>query len=210
MLRRPDLLFYNKRSGYARLVSLGLRYLHGHNPPIVHRDLSPNNILVTPHLEAKITDLGLDKALSAGGDSKATSGTAVFMPPEALDNKPVYGPPLDVFSFGGVILYMTSRQWPTLKLQSEIDSKQQKILSEVERRKEYIDMMSGSDVGLKPSVLSCLENDSRSRPTAAELSDKIKIMKEEYSKLTTRDGMDPISWLAEIEQPPQSQVSINK
>ena len=32
-------------------VSLGLRYLHGHNPPIVQRNLSPNNILVTPHLE---------------------------------------------------------------------------------------------------------------------------------------------------------------
>ena len=29
-------------------VSLGLCYLHNHHPPIVHRDLSPNNILLTP------------------------------------------------------------------------------------------------------------------------------------------------------------------
>ena len=45
------------------------------------------------------------------GGTKAltkTPGTSVFMPPETLDDKPVYGPPLDVFSFGGVILYVTS------------------------------------------------------------------------------------------------------
>ena len=51
-------------------VSLGLRYLHGHNPPIVHRDLSPNNILVNRHLEAKITDLGVAKAMTMGPNSK--------------------------------------------------------------------------------------------------------------------------------------------
>jgi len=181
-------------------VCLGLRYLHGHNPPIVHQDLSPNNILVTPHLKAKITDPWLDKTLSAGL-SKAIPGTAVFMPPEALDSKLVYGPPLDVFSFGGVILYITSQQWPILQSWSPINSKQLVVLSEVERRQYYIDTIRGSDIGLKPLILSCLNSDPDLRPPTADMSERIKMMKEEYSKLTTHDGMDPISWLAKIKQP---------
>jgi len=184
-------------------VSVGLRYLHSRNPPIVHRDLSPNNILVTPHLEAKITDLGVAKAMTMGPNSKTMTkapGTAVFMPPEALDDKPVYGPPLDVFSFGGVILHITSRQWPTPKSWSQIDPKTRKriTLSEVERRLQYLDMMTGSDADLKPLVMSCLEDDPELRPTAADTSEKVKMMKEECSKMTTRDGMDPISWLGKI------------
>jgi len=188
-------------------VCLGLRYLHGHNPPIVHQDLSSNNILVTPHLEAKITDLGVAKAVLRG-ISNSTLGTPPFLPPEALDDKPVYGPPLDVFSFGGVILHITSRQWPTPKSWSQIDPETRKriMLSEVERRQQYIDMMSGSDTDLKPLVVLCLEDDPELRPSAEDMSEKIRIMKEEYNKKTTCDGMDPISWLAEIQPSTQLQV----
>ena len=44
-------------------------------------------------------------------------GTVDFMPPKALDKSPVYGPPMDVFSFGGIILHTFSQQWPTLSSQ---------------------------------------------------------------------------------------------
>jgi len=129
-------------------VSLGLRYLHGHDPVIIHRDLTPNNILVTPYLEAKITDLGVAKVMMEGNCKTMTEtpGTPVFMPPEALGDRPVYGPSLDVFSFGGVILHFISQKWPNLKAVKQINPEtgKQEILSEVGRRREYIDMVSDS------------------------------------------------------------------
>ena len=51
-------------------VSLGLRYLHSRNPPIVHRDLTPNIILLGGNLEVRITDLGIAKV--AKTDSQKT------------------------------------------------------------------------------------------------------------------------------------------
>ena len=117
-------------------VSLGLRYLHAHSPPVVHRDLSSNNILLGSHLKAKVTDLGVAKAIMDQNSKTLTKtpGTAVFMPPEALDVKPLYGPPLDMFSFGGVVLHITSKQWPIPKSWSQIDpvTRKRKSLSEVE------------------------------------------------------------------------------
>ena len=184
-------------------VSVGLRYLHDHNPVVIHRDLSPNNILVTSSLEAKITDLGVAKVMTTTGGTKTltkTPGTSVFMPPEALDDKPVYGPPLDVFSFGGIILYVTSRQWPTPKSWSQIDPKTRKgiFLSEVERRQQYIDKMIGGDADLKPLVMSCLEDDPELRPTGTDISERLKKMKEVCSKKRDHDGMNPISWVVSL------------
>ena len=185
-------------------VSLGLRYLHGHNPVVIHRDLSPNNILVTSHLEAKITDLGVAKVMTTTGGTKTltkTPGTSVFMSPETSDDKPVYGPPLDVFSFGGVILFVTSRQWPNPKPWSQIDPKTKKrifLSNEVQRRQHYIDMMSGSDADLKPLVMLCLEDDPELRPSVKDISERLRKMKDVCSKKTDHDGMNPISWVASL------------
>ena len=82
-------------------VSLGLSYLHGHHPAIIHRDLSSNNVLLTRNLTAKIGDLGMAKMIRASKQTKSrftrAPGTVDFMPPEALVEDPDYGTPVDVF-----------------------------------------------------------------------------------------------------------------
>jgi len=50
--------------GILRDVALGLCYLHELSPPIIHRDLSANNVLLTSSMNAKLSDLGMAKILN--------------------------------------------------------------------------------------------------------------------------------------------------
>ena len=163
-------------------VSLGLCYLHNHHPPIVHRDLSPNNILLTAHHVAKISDLGVAKVIRADSRKTMTKapGTVDFMPPEALDKNPVYGPPMDVFSFGGIILHTFNQQWPSPSSQVQFDPKTRKMsaLSEVERRQEYLDKMIGEAKVLRSLVEECLDYDPVVRPSIATVCERIRLSKD--------------------------------
>ena len=190
-------------------VGLGLRYLHSRAPPIVHRDLTPNNILLGGHLEAKISDLGVAKVMQM--DSKRTMtkipGTPDFMPPEAITKKPVYGPPLDVFSYGGVVLSVITQQWPepTEKLQFNASTDQYDVMSEVKRRQKYFKMFTGRAEDLVPLVTSCLNDNPKKRPSMMEVSMEIKRVKDICSQRTGRDGMSPIIWWAEVSGQSSSQ-----
>ena len=78
-----------------RDVAVGLCYLHGHAPnPIVHRDLTANNVLLTSDMKAKISDLGVAKMLNLNPARMAQMttcpGTPSYMPPEALVTRPIY------------------------------------------------------------------------------------------------------------------------
>lgn len=59
---RPNLEIQVKHSILLDVTS-GLSYLHSHTPPVIHRDLSPNNIMLSSQLVAKIGDLGVAKAI---------------------------------------------------------------------------------------------------------------------------------------------------
>ena len=193
-------------------VCLGLRYLHSRNPPIVHRDLTPNNILLSYRLEAKISDLGVAKVVKSDNRKTMTKlpGTPDFMPPEALSKRPVYGPSLDVFSYGGVIINVATQLWPepTDRTRLNPDTIMWEVVSEVERRQQYLDKMTGGAAELKPLVMSCLDDNPKNRPPVAQVSMTIKRAKEVYSQKSTRDGMSPIAWWAEVTSPQQVQVSL--
>jgi len=183
-------------------VCLGLRYLHSRNPPIVHRDLTPNNILLGGRLEAKITDLGVAKVMQTDGKMTLTKipGTPDFMPPEALISRPVYGPPLDVFSYGAVVLNVITQQWPTPTDREQLnpDTDRWEVISEVARRQMYFDILTGGVTSLVPLVTSCLHDNPKKRPSVVQVSMDIKRIKGECSQQTGRDGMSPILWWAEV------------
>ena len=165
-------------------VTLGLSYLHGHDPPIIHRDLSPNNILMSRDSVAKISDLGVAKVVQA--DSKATKsmltkapGTVDFMPPEALKDNPVYGTSLDVFSYGGIVLHVVNQEWPTPTSLAEYDPKKRRVVGfdEVQRRQKYLDKMTGEAKVLKALVKACLHNDPTKRPVIAAVFKALEPLK---------------------------------
>ena len=149
-------------------VAVGLDFLHGHTEPIVHRDLSSNNILLTENLFAKIGDLGLAKHIKSAeqeAGSSAGFGTQDYMPPEVLGQKPPQiSPKTDVFSFGVVTLQVATGKSPDVRGKLNIDP-------EIERRKHHLDTLNENKFyGL---VLQCLGK-SNDRPTAVLLCENLK------------------------------------
>ena len=98
-----------------RDVSRALVYLHSQNPPIIHRDLTANNVLLTSNMMAKLADLGVAKIIEPNLSQLSTTqcpGTVVYMPPEALQEHPIYGTEIDVYSFGVLGFHIFSGKWP--------------------------------------------------------------------------------------------------
>lgn len=217
LVEEYDKIPLNVKLSILHEVCCGLRYLHSRNPPIVHRDLTPNNILLGRCLEAKITDLGMAKVLQTKNSRTMTMapGTVDFMPPESLADRPVYGLPLDVFSYGGIILFTITGLWPRPAswVQFHPDTGERILVLEWERRKRYLDKMTGSSMDLKQLVISCLNDSPKNRPLIAEVTTTIKEAKDHCSQKSGFDGMTPITWwsLASTEQKspqPLQQVSV--
>ena len=179
-------LRWEKKLSILNDVCHGLQYLHSRNPPIIYRNLTPNNILLCSHLRAKISDLGIAK-LMCGSNIRALTnnpGTEDFMPPESFTSKPVHGLPLDMFSFGGVILYICTHQWPQLAplISFDPDSGKRIVLTELERRQEYLDQLFGVYTDLKSLAISCLDDNPVNRPSVEQVLQEIQVVKNAYEE----------------------------
>ncbi|HOX07086.1 MAG TPA: protein kinase [Planctomycetota bacterium] len=106
VLREQGPLPENTAAEYARQVALALDHAHGTG--IVHRDVKPENILVTADGQAKLCDLGL--ARSSGEDMRVTQagmavGTPYYISPEqAMGREP--DARSDIYSLGCTLYHL--------------------------------------------------------------------------------------------------------
>lgn len=75
---------------WAFQILKGLMYLHGHKPPVIHRDLKSDNIFINGSSgEVKIGDLGLATIIRSAAKSQQSMtvlGTPEFMAPEMYED----------------------------------------------------------------------------------------------------------------------------
>ncbi|XP_027151489.1 probable serine/threonine-protein kinase WNK4 isoform X1 [Coffea eugenioides] len=147
---------------WARQILEGLVYLHGHDPPVIHRDLKCDNIFVNGHLgQVKIGDLGLAAILRSSQRAHSVIGTPEFMAPELYEEN--YNELVDVYSFGMSILEMLTSEYPY----SECNNPAQ-IYKKVTLGKKPRAFYKVQDLEAQRFIGKCLETASK-RLSAKEL-----------------------------------------
>jgi serine/threonine protein kinase len=97
---------------YGKQALLALQYAHQHG--VVHRDVTPANILIAAGGVVKLTDFGLAKA---PGDMRLTQSGAVmgslyYMSPEQVRGSPTLDERTDIYSLGVVLYEMSTGRRP--------------------------------------------------------------------------------------------------
>ena len=100
------------------VISQGAEALaYAHERGLVHRDVKPGNLLVTPEGLTKLTDLGLasfssDAAPAATGGPRHIVGTPDFIAPEAIANPGEVRRSCDIYSLGCTLYYAVTGKVP--------------------------------------------------------------------------------------------------
>src|SRR5207302_3809736 len=111
VIREDGPLLPERAVEIADAVAAGLAFAH--RAGIVHRDIKPGNIMITPGGEVKVMDFGIARA-TAGDSLTQTAtvlGTATYFSPEQAQGDPVDARS-DIYSLGCVLYEMLSGHPP--------------------------------------------------------------------------------------------------
>ncbi|RUS77283.1 hypothetical protein EGW08_014947 [Elysia chlorotica] len=144
-------------------VSSALLYLHDHQPPVLHLDLKPRNVLLSHGSRAKVADFGFSKLkyeadmkVSRVSKSQLIHSAPSWMAPELLAAKEVTAK-ADVYSFGILLWEMFTREIPYA------DCTVFQILEQVRLNQRPI-LPSNSPSGLAGFIQLCWDQNPAARP----------------------------------------------
>lgn len=98
---------------FASDIANAMNHLHKMQPPLIHRDLTSSNVLITDQLQAKVADLGMATSGAANEREEAGSfGAVPWMAPEVLRDTGVLSEKCDVYSFGVIVWELATGLMP--------------------------------------------------------------------------------------------------
>jgi len=136
-------------------LSNALNYLHQLNPPMIHRDIKPQNIFVSIDLQGpvdiKLGDFGISKILTER--AKTYIGTREYMAPEIHYNEDQeYDENVDIFAFGIVMYFILTQNDPPEN-----------------PRDITLDDIPEQTIILSDLLLECTNTDPKLRPSAQNI-----------------------------------------
>lgn len=102
--------------GWANQLAEALTYLHGQTPPLVHRDVKPSNLKITPNGMLKLVDFGLVKALVPDEMTITViqgRGTALYTPLEQYGGDGLHTDiRSDIYAYGCTLYHLLTNTPP--------------------------------------------------------------------------------------------------
>jgi serine/threonine protein kinase len=128
-----------------RIIAQVAQALHkAHKQGLIHRDVKPDNILITADGTAKLTDLGLVKELETDLNLTRTGrglGTPHFMAPEQFRNAKNADARCDIYSLGATLYHMLTGELP-FKSSGPLEAWMKKINNELVPARELVPDLS--------------------------------------------------------------------
>eukprot|EP01117_Protostelium_nocturnum_P019044 TRINITY_DN8135_c0_g1_i2.p1 TRINITY_DN8135_c0_g1~~TRINITY_DN8135_c0_g1_i2.p1 ORF type:complete len:220 (+),score=68.57 TRINITY_DN8135_c0_g1_i2:44-661(+) len=147
------------------IMGIAKGMLHLHMEKIVHRDLAVRNILLSKHLEAKVSDFGLSresKAVDSAAVTSTTVGPLKWMAPESITERK-YSSKSDTWSFGVVI-------WEILTCEEPFgDSTPIEAALRVTSKKERLKIPVSCPPKLEKLMKECWKEEAEDRPDFSQI-----------------------------------------
>ena len=148
---------------WCQEILKGLKYLHEHVPPIIHRDIKCENIFINKNTgEVKIGDLGLGIILKDVEYADQFCGTVEYCSPEVYQKK--YGVKCDIYSLGISMIEMITGEKPYSECKGQILAVCEKVRKNI--LPECFNKINNNKV--KEFILKCLKPENE-RPSANDL-----------------------------------------
>ena len=144
-------------------VATGLAYLHEQEPPIIHQDIKPDNVLIDNHGHFLISDFGISTKVRSTlrkSVEKAKAGTFAYMAPERFGKDNTHIKASDIWSLGATLFELITGEVPF----GDHGGLIQKSGAEIPN---ITGNYSGRLVNL---VYACLNEEPWNRPTAIQIA----------------------------------------
>lgn len=130
-IKKVKFLSEEKSKYWFKQCASALHYMHTLNPPVCHRDIKVENVLLDANMDAKLSDFGFAREIDLSGPlSRTHCGTEPYFCPELI-KKESYNPLLaDTWAMGVMLFAMINGKFPfhfkDLKRNKEIMLNEQK------------------------------------------------------------------------------------
>jgi len=145
----------------TKQVCRGLAVAHRSDPPIVHRDIKPHNVLVgfgAGGVEVRLSDFGLAKSVNPLTLLASSRGTLGFKPPESLDNLDSCA--ADIWSIGTMMYLLLTDEMPVPMLSAREIGDAKRFLRPIRPPRTY---NVAVDPALESVIFRCLAADPTDR-----------------------------------------------